>query len=657
MRERLEAELSDRYLIERELGQGGMASVWLAHDRRHDRAVAIKVLHAELAGAIGADRFVREIRLTARLGHPSIVEVLDSGILPAIVDVPLPWYAMPYIPGESLRARLARDTQLPIDEAVRIAREVADALHVAHRQGIVHRDIKPENIILSDGKVFVVDFGIAKALLETGAERLTSTGLAIGTPMYMSPEQATAAPVDARTDQYSLAAVLYEMLVGEPPVTGPNTQAIIARRLTAPARPIRTVRPTVPEPVEAVVLRALERVPADRFPDIAAFAAELATASASIGTRDGRRVRRSGFAIGAAALVVVAAAAAWMAASGRAAPSTRGVDPTVVALYQKGMREYDRRTSTGAMEAIRSFDAAVARDSKYARGWVGLAKTYVRVYERRFDGLGITPDSVLRLAVNAADHALVADSTDAQAWAAQAVVRRNIDPTDVRPAMRAARRAIALDSTDGPAWHFLAVSQAESGNMDSALVTWREGVRRAPRYTQGLAFLALGYWWHKQFDSAAVWGDSVVGLDPSYFFGRMSLGSILSERGEQARAIAAFEAARRLSGDVEIPNALAGRAIAEARAGRLGDARATMREADSLASRYLPTPLHTAVFLGAAYAQLGDVERALSWLKRYPVQADLHFQLHLRCEPPLAVLEKEARYRAMLLPGTRVGAC
>jgi tetratricopeptide (TPR) repeat protein len=657
MRERLEAELSDRYVIERELGQGGMASVWLARDRRNDRAVAIKVLHAELAGAIGVDRFVREIRLTARLGHPSIVEVLDSGILPAIVDVPLPWYAMPHIPGESLRARLARDTQLPIDEAVRIAREVADALHVAHRQGIVHRDIKPENIILSDGRVFVVDFGIAKALLETGAERLTSTGLAIGTPMYMSPEQATAAPVDAHTDQYSLAAVLYEMLVGEPPVTGPNMQAIIARRLTAPARPIRTVRPTVPEPVEAVVLRALERLPADRFPDIATFAAELATASASIGVRDGRRVRRSRVAIGAVALVVVVAAAVWMARASRAATSTRGVDPEVVALYQKGMRAYDRRTSAGALDAIHSFNAAVAGDSNYARGWVGLAKTYVRVYERRFDVLGITPDSVLRLAVNAADHALVADSADAQSWAAQAVVRRNIDPTDVRPGMRAARRAIALDSADGPAWHFLAVSLAESGHMDSALVTWREGVRRAPRYTQGLAFVALGYWWHKQFDSAKVWADSVVAVDPNYLLGRTALGGILSDLGDQPRAIATFEAARRLSGDVEIPNALAGRAIAEAHAGRLDDARATMREADSLALRYLPTPLHTAVFLGAAYAQLGDVERALSWLKRYPVQQDLHFQLHLRCEPPLAVMAKEARYRALLLPGTRVGAC
>src|SRR5436190_1202284 len=256
-----------------------MASVWLARDRRDDRAVEIKVLDADLAGAIGADRFVREIRLTTRLLHPGIVPVLDSGVLPAGTDVALPWYAMPYIPGESLRARLQRETQLPIGDAVRIARAIAGALLVANRQWIVHRDIKPENVILSGDDVFVVDFGIAKALLETGAERLTSTGLAVGTPVYMSPEQATAAPVDARTDQYSLAAVLYEMLVGEPPVTGPNTQAIIARRLTAPVQSIRTVRPTVPAALETAVLRALERVPADRFPDVAAFAAALDSAS------------------------------------------------------------------------------------------------------------------------------------------------------------------------------------------------------------------------------------------------------------------------------------------------------------------------------------------------------------------------------------------
>ncbi|HRZ08958.1 MAG TPA: serine/threonine-protein kinase, partial [Gemmatimonadales bacterium] len=214
------ATISGRYTLERELGRGGMAVVWLARDLRHGRPVAIKILHPELAGAIGVDRFIREVRLAAGLQHPNIVPILDSGVLELEGGTPLPWYAMAYLEGESLRTRLSRERQLPVDEAVHITLAVADALEAAHRQGIVHRDIKPDNIFLSDGQVYVIDFGIAKALVETGGERLTSTGLAIGTPAYMSPEQASAGRVDARSDQYSLATVLYEMLTGEPPFSG-----------------------------------------------------------------------------------------------------------------------------------------------------------------------------------------------------------------------------------------------------------------------------------------------------------------------------------------------------------------------------------------------------------------------------------------------------
>ena len=279
MRDHLNAALADRYAVERELGRGGMASVWLARDLRHDRSVAIKVLHEELAGAIGVDRFVREIRLAARLQHPHIVPVLDSGVFTGPSAVTLPWYAMPFIAGESLRARLDRERHLPIEAALRITEQAAAALQVAHREGIVHRDIKPENLLLDDGAAYVADFGVAKALLDTGGERLTATGLAIGTPAYMSPEQATADVVDARSDQYSLACVLYEMLAGEPPFTGPSAQAVMARRLTEPARALRPVRSVVPVGVEAAVLRALERIPADRFPDVAAFAAALRNAT------------------------------------------------------------------------------------------------------------------------------------------------------------------------------------------------------------------------------------------------------------------------------------------------------------------------------------------------------------------------------------------
>jgi len=211
----LKAALDGRYVIQRELGRGGMATVYLAHDPRHGRQVAIKVMHPELAAAVGAERFLREIALTAQLTHPHILPVYDSGTTDGVL-----FYVMPYVEGETLRHRLDREKQLPIPDALRIACEVADALSSAHDHGIVHRDIKPENILLEEGHAVVADFGIARAVTQAGGEKLTETGLAIGTPAYMSLEQATGEDVDARSDIYSLACVLYEMLAGDPPFTG-----------------------------------------------------------------------------------------------------------------------------------------------------------------------------------------------------------------------------------------------------------------------------------------------------------------------------------------------------------------------------------------------------------------------------------------------------
>jgi tetratricopeptide (TPR) repeat protein len=656
MRDRLEAQLSERYVIERELGQGGMATVWLGRDRSHDRPVAIKVLHADLASAIGVDRFAREVRLTARLRHPGIVPVLDSGVLPAVGHASLPWYAMPYIAGESLRARLARQTQLPVDEAVRIARDVADALHAAHAQGIVHRDIKPENIILGDDRVYVVDFGIAKALLDTGAEHLTSTGLALGTPAYMSPEQATAGIVDAHSDQYSLAAVLYEMLAGEPPFTGPNAQAIIARRLSEPARPIRSVRPSIPAAVEAAVLRALDRVPADRFPDTMSFAAELGRALSSSPASRPRTVRRLVRVLGAVT-VVAASVAAWTMVGRRGGAVSPVRDPALVELYQRAMRGYERRTPAGTVEAIQALMTAISRDSSYADAWSGLAKVYAQAVVRQWVFPGMMRDSVLRLAVSAVDHALVLDTTDADVWVARATVSRYVDPTNVNPSIRASRKALALDSANAPAWHSLAVSLGEQGDMLAAIEGEREAVRRNPTYTLSLAFLALGQFWRGRFDSAAVWADSSVVLDPTYVLGQTTVGQIELERGNFARAEAAFETSRRLSTDVEMVNALALRAEAEARAGRLAEARLTLHEADSLGAMHTPAPLHTAVYVGQAYSWVGDVGRAVDWLARYPQRRDLHYQLHLRCDPAFAPIARDPRFRSLAIATPTPGAC
>ena len=256
----LTAGLSDRYGLQRELGRGGMATVYLARDLKHDRSVALKVLHPELAATLGPERFQREIRFAARLQHPHILTVLDSGEAAGQL-----WFTMPYVEGESLRERLRHERQLSIDDALRITREVAQALQYAHEHGVIHRDVKPENILLTkDGNTLVADFGVARAL--GGDESLTQTGLAVGTPAYMSPEQAAGEhELDARTDVYALGCVLYEMLAGEPPFTGPTAQAVIAKRFNTAPTPVRITRPEVPEEVDQAVLRALARTPADRF--------------------------------------------------------------------------------------------------------------------------------------------------------------------------------------------------------------------------------------------------------------------------------------------------------------------------------------------------------------------------------------------------------
>jgi serine/threonine-protein kinase len=227
--QQLKAALADRYVIERELGAGGMATVYLAEDLKHRRRVAVKVLRPELAAALGGERFLREIETTANLRHPHILPLYDSGDANGTL-----FYVMPYVEGESLQDRMAREKQLPVDDALRIAGEVADALSYAHGRGVIHRDIKPDNIMLENGHAVVADFGIAQAVSDSGGERLTQTGMAVGTPLYMSPEQSNGEPVDARSDLYGLACVVYEMLAGSPPFSGPTALAVMARHALDP---------------------------------------------------------------------------------------------------------------------------------------------------------------------------------------------------------------------------------------------------------------------------------------------------------------------------------------------------------------------------------------------------------------------------------------
>ncbi len=320
--ESLRSALADRYALVREVGRGGMATVYLAQDLKHPRQVALKVLRPEVAGALGADRFLQEIVVVSRLQHPHILGLLDSGTAGEVL-----YYVMPYVEGESLRHRLDRESQLPVDAAVTIAREVAGALDYAHAQGVVHRDIKPENILLSAGQALVADFGIAKALDAAGGEKLTETGLSLGTPHYMSPEQASATrSLDGRSDVYALGCVLYEMLAGAPPFTGPSAQSILARHSIDPVPSLHTVRGTVPAGIEWAITKAMAKVPADRFASAGEFADALAHPErAPVQGVQRTRILRAGLAVAALVLAVGVGSRAMASWVGSRAPPIRSL--------------------------------------------------------------------------------------------------------------------------------------------------------------------------------------------------------------------------------------------------------------------------------------------------------------------------------------------
>ncbi len=360
--ERLKSSLADRYAIEREIGAGGMATVYLATDLRHRRKVAVKVLRPDLAATVGPERFLREVEVTAALRHPHILPLLDSGLADG-----LPYYVMPFVDGESLRARLARERQLPIAEAVGIAREVSDALSHAHGQGVVHRDVKPDNILLEAGHAVVADFGVAQAVSVAGGEPLTRTGIVVGTAGYLSPEQATGeGEVDGRADVYALGCVLYEMLAGEPPITGPTAGAVLARKVTETPRGVRELRPTVPTELESVIARALSLVPADRQRTAAELTQELEAVTlrgrAAERVRPGRPVLRwVGVGAVAVAALLAAVAVTWRLRGPRGNPLDEGAASRVVVL------PYENRTGDPALDPV----------GQMAADWIteGLART------------------------------------------------------------------------------------------------------------------------------------------------------------------------------------------------------------------------------------------------------------------------------------------
>ena len=325
--ERLKSALAGRYAVESEIGRGGMATVFLAEDLKHHRKVAIKVLHPELAAAVGSDRFLREIEAVAGLTHPLVLPLHDSGEANGLL-----YYVMPYVEGESLRQRLDRERQLPVQEAIQIAQDVAEALDHAHRHGLIHRDIKPGNILLEEGHAVVTDFGVARAISDAGTEKVTATGMALGTPAYMSPEQAAGEEVDERSDLYALGCVLYEMLAGEPPLTGSTPRSTAAKRLTDRPTPLPALRGTVSPELSQAVETALERAPVDRYATAPEFADALGSITpAVIGSSPTQRARRGPWVVlGTAVFLSAAALAAWLAL--RPSGTASSLDPNAIAV-------------------------------------------------------------------------------------------------------------------------------------------------------------------------------------------------------------------------------------------------------------------------------------------------------------------------------------
>jgi len=538
--DRIRAALQGRYQIEREAGRGGMATVFLAHDTRYDRPVAVKVLHPDLAASLGTERFLREVRITARLSHPHILPLLDSGESDGLL-----FYVMPFVEGESLRARLDRRGALPVTEALAIAREVADALDFAHGRGIVHRDIKPENILLDAGHALVADFGIARAADEAAADRVTATGLAIGTPQYMSPEQAAAdRDVDPRSDLYSLGCVLYEMLAGEPPFTGPTAQAIVARRLSTPAPSVRRARDSVPEAVDAVVQRSLARTPGDRYQTAAEFGAALAPAP-TIGARTSWKPAWTAAAIVASvAVVAVLGWSTWrrprVSAAESAVASTAVLPFTNLSAADEHQYFADGLTDELISSLSRVGGVRVAsRTSSFALRESGLD---VRELGRRLGVETVLEGSVRRGADRIRVSAqLVSVSDGYQRWSQ--VYERNINDAlviqeelarDIVETLKGQlgssdQRAVVRPTTDPEAYdlYLRATFQKQRGGSEAsyrnAIDMLRQVLRLAPDFARAHLAIAesyavMGYSEygspHENFPAAAAAASEALRLDP-----------------------------------------------------------------------------------------------------------------------------------------------
>jgi TolB-like protein/tetratricopeptide (TPR) repeat protein len=634
--QRLNRALSGRFTVERLLGRGGMASVYLARDLRHDRLVALKVLRREIAVTLGAERFLREIRIAAGLTHPNILTVHDSGEAGGAL-----YYVMPYVEGESLRGRMERGGPLAVDEAVRVACEVADALSYAHSHNVVHRDIKPENVLLEAGHAVVADFGMACALEAFGADRLTESGLAVGTPAYMSPEQAAAEPTDGRTDVYALACVLYEALAGEPPFTGPTTLAVFARKAAGALPNLRLVRPEVPLHVERAIVRALASLPADRFATAGEFATALrepgaaTTAGRSIGVLP--FVNMSGdpeadyFAEGIAEEITTAL--------GRL-PELR-VAARTSAFAFKGtsldVREVGRRLGVGVV-----LEGSVRRAGKRLRvtaQLIDVADGYHRWserYDREMEDVFAIEDDITRSIVGALE-VLLADRGDrAMVHPATPHVNaydfylrgrqyfRQNRKKSLQYARQMFEQAVAIDPGYALAWCGIADScslllmyyPGVADDIETADRASARALELAPNLAEAQSSRGFALFQLRRVPEAVERFQQAIRLDPLLFEARYFYGRALFQQGQVRDAARMFEEAAHAREDYQ---ARFFAAQSHQAAGNAAEAEAAYRRAYDVGRRHLelnPDDPRAATMCAVSACRIGRRDEGLAWAER-----------------------------------------
>jgi len=646
--DRLENALSDKYKIERELGRGGMATVYLAHDVKHDREVALKVLHPELSSALGPDRFLREIKVAARLNHPHILPLHDSGEASGFL-----YYVMPYVEGESLRAKLNRDGKLPLDEALYLARGVAGALDYAHRQRVVHRDIKPENIMLHEGEAMVMDFGIAKAVSVASGAELTQTGMMVGTPAYVSPEQAAGeAEIDGRSDQYSLACMLYEILSGKKAFTGATAQAVLSKRFSDPVPSLRKVEPSVPDEIDEAVTKALSKDARERYSTSGEFAKALiwpkattpaeqttvkqATAPKSIAVlpfADMSAERENGYFTDGMAEEIINALTTIQALRVASRTSSFAFKATTEDIRQVGKKLDVATVLEGSVRKAGNKLRITAQLVNVADGY----QLWSQRYDREMEDVFAIQDEIAQNIVKALRVILSED----EKRAIERVPTANVEAYDCylrgrqffhqfqKSSLEFARqmfsKAIEIDPTYALAYAGVAdscsvlytnfyASEANLANADSAS---RRALELDPGLAEAHVARGLAVSLHGNHQDAEGEFETAMRLNPQLFDAAYMYGRALLAQGKHEKAAKMFERASELRPeDYVVPGLLGGTYAA---LGRTADAQRGFRRQLAAASKRLelnPDDPRALYMGGVAFSHLGEAAKAKDWARQ-----------------------------------------